>query len=171
MDRERPYAVPDMRSSKFLNFQIAIPTVQFDELHMDLPCLLGDENNMRANMSYGCGSENRVPYFIISKFLRPCVWVCREVLNRAQCDLWYDYVKPELQRSATPQPNMTLVLVNASTLRLQRDDTPAIYMDFVWVFDIDYRKDGEREVHVPRSMENERSALVDGMRRLLEILK
>jgi len=66
---------------------------------------------------------------------------------------------------------MTLALVNASTLRLERDDNPAIYMDFVWVFDIDYRKNGEREVHVPQSMKNERSALVDIMKRLLEILE
>ncbi len=66
---------------------------------------------------------------------------------------------------------MMLVLVNASTLRLQKDDNPAIHMDFVWVFDTDYRKDGERKVHVPRSMKNERSALVDTMQRLLEILK
>lgn len=66
---------------------------------------------------------------------------------------------------------MTLVLVNASTLRLERDDNPAIYMDFVWVFDIDYRKNHRSEVHVPQIMRNQGSALVDVMQRLLEILK
>lgn len=66
---------------------------------------------------------------------------------------------------------MTLALVNASTLRLERDDNPAIYMDFVWVFDIDYRKNGERKVHVPQSMRDQGNALVDTMQRLLEILK
>ena len=171
MDRERPLAVPDMRSSKFLNFRIDIPEVQFDELDSMLPCLLGDASSMRANMSYGCGSENRVPYFIVSMFRHSSVWACREVLNSAQCDLWRDYAQPELQLSATPQPNMTLVLVNASTLRLERDDNPAIYMDFVWVFDIDYRKNHRSEVHVPQIMRNQGSALVDTMQRLLEILK
>ena len=66
---------------------------------------------------------------------------------------------------------MTLVLVNASTLRLERDDNTAIYMDFVWVFDIDYRKNNRSEVHVPQIMRNQGSALVDVMQRLLEILK
>lgn len=58
------------------------------------------------------------------------VWVCRDALTPEQAELWQAFSAYYAHSTTAPIANITVVLRNPTTVRVQQDDDEDVYMDF-----------------------------------------
>ena len=95
---------------------------------------LGDpniENTWRIHLQFGCGLRAKIPFLRASPFERDYVWVCTDSLTPEKAALWQAFsVHARYPTSTAPIENITVVLRNPMTVRVQQDDDEDVYMDF-----------------------------------------
>ena len=93
----------------------------------------GDPNlvkTWRIHLQFGCGLVAKIPFLRASPFRMNYVWVCREDLTSEQAALWRAFSAYYAHSTAAPIENITVVLRDPMTVRVQQDDDEDVYMDF-----------------------------------------
>ena len=89
------------------------------------------ENTWKIHLQFGCGLVAKIPFLRASPFEYDCVWVCMDSLTPAKAALWQAFsVYVRYPTSDAPIENITVVLRNPMTVRVQQDDDENVYMDF-----------------------------------------
>ena len=102
------------------------------------PRFLGDiifgdpniENTWKIRLQFGCGLRAKLPFLRASPLGMHYVWVCRDSLTPNQAQLWRAFSAYYAHSTTEPIANITVVLRNPTTVRVQQDDDEDVYMDF-----------------------------------------
>jgi hypothetical protein len=97
------------------------------------PIVLGDpnlEHTWKIKLQFGCGLVAKIPFLRASPFGKGYVWVCRDALTPEQAELWRAFSAYDAHSTTAPIANITVVLRDPMTVRVQQDDDEDVYMDF-----------------------------------------